>query len=120
MRSESTGILWNNEMDDFSQPNKSNAFNFRPTLNNFIKPGKRPLSSMSPLIVYNEITGDVKALAGASGGSAIITATLQILLRVVYFNQTIKEALDSPRLHNQLQPYWTKYEIDFPNVSTII
>lgn len=54
--SESTGILWNDEMDDFSAPGHPNYFNYPPTPANYIKPGKRPMSSMSPLVIFNQKT----------------------------------------------------------------
>jgi gamma-glutamyltranspeptidase len=114
--SMSTGIIWNNDMDDFSQPNETNYFNYMPTPNNYIVPGKRPLSSMSPLVVYDINTGEVKQASGAAGGSRIISAVAYILMRTLYFNETIKDAQDSPRLHNQLQPFYTEYELGFPQV----
>lgn len=51
--SESTGILWNDEMDDFSLPGHPNYFHIPPSKANFIKPGKRPQSSMSPLVIFD-------------------------------------------------------------------
>jgi hypothetical protein len=57
--SESSGVLWNDEMDDFSSPGHPNYFGFPPSPSNFIRPGKRPMSSASPLIVFNRDTDDV-------------------------------------------------------------
>lgn len=54
------GIVWNCEMDDFSSPNRSNGFGLPPSPQNYILPNKRPMSSMSPTIVYNQNSGDVR------------------------------------------------------------
>ena len=73
-RSKVTGIVYNNEMDDFSTPGVANGFGYEPAENNFIKPGKRPLSSMSPTIFVDKKTGDVRLAVGAAGGSRIISS----------------------------------------------
>lgn len=59
--SPALGIVWNDEMDDFSIPGQPNSYGYAPSPANYIRPGKRPLSSMSPTVVYNRNTGMVKA-----------------------------------------------------------
>ncbi|ETN81683.1 putative gamma-glutamyltransferase [Necator americanus] len=112
--SQTLGIIWNDEMDDFSTPGASNAFGFAPSPTNFIAPGKRPMSSMSPMVIYNKNENNVVMVVGASGGSYIISATAQTVIRTMLFNQTVKEAIDAPRLHNQFLPHATEYEKPVP------
>uniref|UniRef100_A0A1I7X529 Gamma-glutamyltranspeptidase 1 n=1 Tax=Heterorhabditis bacteriophora TaxID=37862 RepID=A0A1I7X529_HETBA len=115
MRASPTlGIIWNDEMDDFSTPGVSNAFGFAPSESNFIAPGKRPMSSMSPTVIYNKNDNNVEMVVGASGGSFIISATAQTVIRTLLFNQTVKEAVDAPRIHNQYLPHVTQYEHTIP------
>jgi gamma-glutamyltranspeptidase/glutathione hydrolase len=98
-----TGIILNNEMDDFSaQPGAPNAFGLVGTTANAIAPGKRPLSSMSPTIVVRH---NVPTLAlGGSGGPLIITGTLQVLLNVLAYNFDATTAVAAPRIHHQWSP----------------
>ena len=98
-----TGILMNNEMDDFSgQPGVPNQFGLLGGVANEIEPAKRPLSSMTPTIVFDN---DEPFLAiGSPGGSRIITAVLQIILNVIDFEQSLEEATDSKRVHHQWYP----------------
>merc|ERR1719391_1944145 len=107
--SKSTGIIMNNQMDDFASPNITSAYDVPPSKNNFIAPGKRPMSSMSTTIVTDD-DGRVVAVAGASGGTKIITGVAQTLLRVLYLGQNVKEAVDSRRFHHQLFPMNLLYE----------
>lgn len=97
-----TGIIFNDEMDDFSTPGQYNGFNIPPSEANFISPGKRPLSSMSPTIVYKN--GELYMSIGASGGPRIITATLQAVLNGIIFDKELDSMISSPRFHHQLLP----------------
>ena len=73
-------------MDDFSYPGLVNSFGVWPSEANMVAAGRRPLSSMSPSVVTDQ-QGRVVAVAGASGGTRIITATAQVLYRVLYLGQ---------------------------------
>lgn len=111
--SESTGVLWNNEMDDFSTPGHPNFFGFPPSPANFIRPGKRPMSSQSPLVIYNTNGKELMAVGGA-GGSTIISGVAGVALHALWLKADVKQAVDAPRMHNQLQPNYTWYEPNFP------
>ena len=99
-----TGIVLNNEMDDFSiQPNQPNAFGLVDTRgSNAIAPGKRPLSSMTPTIVVKD--GKPFMVTGSPGGPRIITTTLLTILNVVDHGMDIQEAVSAPRFHHQWVP----------------
>ena len=73
-RSTETGIVYNNEMADFSSPGQPNPDGIKPSKSNFIVPGKRPQSSISP-VIFTDKHGTVRIVAGASGGPLITTAT---------------------------------------------
>ncbi|KAF4453196.1 gamma-glutamyltransferase [Fusarium austroafricanum] len=99
-----TGVILNNEMNDFSIPGVPNEFGFAPAEENFIRPNKRPLSSCTPLIVSHK-DGSLFAVIGAAGGSRIISATTQVAWRVLTSpSWSIKDAVREPRVHNQLVP----------------
>ncbi|KAL2130523.1 hypothetical protein VTI74DRAFT_6264 [Chaetomium olivicolor] len=99
-----TGIILNNEMDDFSQPNRHNAFGFAPSPSNFIHPRKRPLSSITPLIAEHASNSSLFFATGAAGGSRIISATTQVAWNVLAFNMSMHNAVARPRVHHQLMP----------------
>jgi gamma-glutamyltranspeptidase / glutathione hydrolase len=104
-----TGVLMNNEMDDFTpNPDASNIYGFVEKNANAIAPGKTPRSSMSPTILTKD--GKPVLVLGTPGGSRIITAVLQTILNVVDFQMDVQEAVDAPRLHNQWLPDATKIE----------
>lgn len=113
--SSSSGIIFNNEMDDFSVPGRNNSFDYPPSPSNYIKPYHRPLSSSSPTIVTDE-DGAVVMVAGASGGSKIPTATSQVLLNTLTFSLPLEDAVSRPRLHHQLIPNVLQVENDFSQV----
>ncbi|KAJ9626468.1 hypothetical protein H2203_004100 [Taxawa tesnikishii (nom. ined.)] len=111
-----TGIIMNNEMNDFSIPGTRNAFGFVPSPANYIRPGKRPLSSITPTIVEFP-NGTLYFVVGAAGGSRIITATIQNLWNVLDRNMTSPEALAEPRLHDQLVPNQVYFEYAYDNAT---
>ncbi|KAL3111626.1 hypothetical protein niasHT_016138 [Heterodera trifolii] len=109
--SESSGVLWNDQMDDFSSPGHPNYFGFPPSPTNFIRPGKKPMSSASPLVVFS----DKEVLSiGAAGGSTIISGVAGAALHALRLHANIKRAIDFPRMHNQLKPNVTEVERNMP------
>jgi len=96
-----TGILLNDEMDDFAaKVGGANLFGLVQGEKNMIRPGKRPLSSMTPTIVLDG-EGRVRLVVGSPGGPRIITAVLQVLLNVVDHEMGLAAALAAPRVHHQ-------------------
>lgn len=105
------GVILNNEMDDFSSPSQTNSYGYIPTRANFIRPGKRPLSSIGALIALDS-DGQVKLITGSAGGSRIITAIIQNTYHTLVNGLNIQEALRQPRWHDQLSPATTSLEWD--------
>ena len=98
-----TGILLNDEMDDFAAaPGVSNVFGLVGGDANSIAPGKTPLSSMTPTIVTEN--GKFRMAVGAPGGSTIITSVLQILLNVLEYKMDAGSAVAAGRIHHQWLP----------------
>lgn len=104
-----TGIILNDEMDDFSLPFTRNAFNLTPSIHNYIHPYKRPLSSMTPLIIKDS-QNQIKLIIGAAGGSRISTAVFQGIVRFFYNNESLLNTISYPRLHHQLIPEYAMVE----------
>ena len=120
--SPSTGIILNDLMDDFSFPDTGNLNGFEPSRANFVRPGKRPLSSMCPTIILDE-NKDASMVLGAAGGMRITTAVAQVhishprskayateitqqqvITRNLWLEEDIKSSIDAPRIHHQLIP----------------
>ncbi len=98
-----TGILLNNEMDDFSiTPGTPNAYGLTGGEHNALAPGKRMLSSMTPTIVLRD--GKPFLITGSVGGSLIITTVLQVLTNVIDFGMNVAEATYAVRVHHQRLP----------------
>lgn len=115
-----TGILLNDEMDDFSaQPDKPNAFGLVGLGEaNAIAPQKTPLSSMSPTIVTRD--GRVELVVGGPGGSRIISSVLQVVLNVVAHRMSLPDAVGAPRIHHQWFPDTLYLEVhDVPEAVTL-
>jgi len=112
------GFTLNNEMDDFTTASgQPNEFGLIQSDRNAPEPGKRPLSSMSPTIVLEG--GRAIAVAGASGGPRIISATLQSLVDVLLYDMTAGEALARPRFHHQWMPHVLVVEDEWPDASAL-
>uniref|UniRef100_A0A8C9RWK4 Glutathione hydrolase n=1 Tax=Scleropages formosus TaxID=113540 RepID=A0A8C9RWK4_SCLFO len=107
--SQRTGVLLNNEMDDFSSPNITNSFGVAPSPSNYIRPGKRPVSAMNPAILTDS-DGSVKMVVGAAGGTMITTATALVILNSLFFNYDLTKAVEYPRIHNQFNPSTVEVE----------
>jgi gamma-glutamyltranspeptidase/glutathione hydrolase len=104
-----TGVLLNNEMDDFtSKVGVPNLYGLVQGENNKIEPGKRPLSSMAPTIVLRD--GKPWLVLGTPGGSRIITAVTLTILNVIDYGMDVQEAVDAPRIHQQWLPEETFVE----------
>jgi gamma-glutamyltranspeptidase/glutathione hydrolase len=99
-----TGLVLNNEMDDFSsQPGTPNDFGLLGAQNNSIAPGKRPLSCMSPTIVC-DFQGDPVMTVGAAGGPKIITQVVQAIINHLDYDMPLSAAVAAPRYHHQWSP----------------
>ncbi|KAI1313881.1 hypothetical protein EDD11_002416 [Mortierella claussenii] len=107
-----TGVIFNDQMDDFSIPGRLDGLNSKPSPYNYPQPGKRPVSSAVPTIVEKD--GRFEMALGASGGTRIINVVLQTILNVYHHNMNIMEAIERPRIHHALMPDELSIEDDFP------
>jgi gamma-glutamyltranspeptidase/glutathione hydrolase len=109
---EGTGVLLNNELDDFTAaPGASNAFGLVGFEANLPGPGKRPLSSMSPTIVLKD--NKPVLVTGSPGGSRIISTVLQVIVNVLDYQMDVAAAVAAPRLHHQWLPDVVRIERGF-------
>ena len=107
-----SGILMNNEMDDFSaKPGTPNVYGLVGGEANAVQPAKRPLSSMSPTIVVKD--GKTWLVTGSPGGSRIITTVLQMVVNSIDFGMNVAEATNAPRFHHQWLPDQLRVEKGF-------
>ncbi|XP_033118890.1 glutathione hydrolase 1 proenzyme-like isoform X2 [Anneissia japonica] len=113
VRGTRTGIIFNNEMDDFSTPGTVNSFGVPASPSNFIKPGKRPMSSMCPSIFLDKSSNKAYLVVGASGGTRITTGTALASMNTLWFGLNIEHAIKKLRIHHQLVPTYITYEKDF-------
>jgi gamma-glutamyltranspeptidase/glutathione hydrolase len=109
---EGTGVLLNNELDDFTAaPGAANAFGLVGFEANLPGPGKRPLSSMSPTVVLKD--GKPVLVTGSPGGSRIISAVMQVIVNVLDYHMDVAAAVAAPRLHHQWLPDEVRVEYGF-------
>lgn len=106
---EKTGIIYNNQINDFSITNNINS--------NTLSPGKRPLSSQCPLILIDN-QQQIRLVLGGSGGMKIITSVAHVALLNLLFNKNIKESIDYPRIHHHFIPNKIIFEQTFNQVNS--
>jgi gamma-glutamyltranspeptidase/glutathione hydrolase len=105
-----TGVLLNNEMDDFtSKAGVPNEFGLVQSERNAIAPGKRPLSAMTPTFVLGK-DGRLWFALGSPGGPRIINAVFQVVVNIIDFEMNLQQAIDAPRIHHQWLPDEIYYE----------
>ncbi len=110
--SEKYGVALNNEMDDFTtRPGQANMFGLIQGKGNYVQPGKRPLSSMSPTLV--EKNGKIILAIGSPGGPKIISSVIQGLYRILAKDMDLDRALQAPRVHHQFLPHKLFIEKNF-------
>ncbi len=109
-----TGILMNDQMDDFATTPTPNAFGLVQGAVNQVAAGKRPLSSMSPTIVFKE--GQPVYVLGSPGGPTIISNVFQVLVNLIDHHLSLEEAIAKPKLHHQYQPDVIRYEKNYPSL----
>lgn len=108
------GFFLNDEMDDFSaRPGAPNMFGLLGAEANAIEPGKRMLSSMTPVIVLKD--HNPYLVLGTPGGATIITSVFQTIVDLLDFNMSVNDAVNKPKFHMQWKPDLVYVEKDFPD-----
>ena len=107
-----TGIVLNNEIDDFAIHSSGNVYGLTGNDANSLQPKKRPLSSMAPTVILRGERPEI--IVGAAGGPRIISATLQVILNLIDFHMAVKDAVTAPRIHHQWIPDNLIVEADIP------
>jgi gamma-glutamyltranspeptidase/glutathione hydrolase len=116
---DSAGFLMNNQMDDFSiKPGVPNMYGLIGGEVNSVQPGKRMLSSMTPVIIEKD--GKLFMVAGSPGGSTIPTSVLQVIINVIDYGLNIRQAVDTGRFHHQWFPDYISYERNSLDSSTVM
>ncbi|XP_065663263.1 glutathione hydrolase 1 proenzyme [Hydra vulgaris] len=110
-RSTETGIIYNNEMSDFSTMNtiQEGLAPLAPSPYNKVHSGKTPVSSMSPIIMTDK-NGEVKFVIGGTGGGRIIASVSQAIINKMWFGLDLAHSVASPRLYHQLWPNYINIE----------
>ncbi|XP_070571963.1 glutathione hydrolase 1 proenzyme-like [Ptychodera flava] len=111
-RSLRTGLIINNQMDSFSSPGVVNSDGIRPSEANFISPGKRPMSSMSPTLILDK-NGNVVMVIGASGSSRMVTSISLVTMETLVMNNGLQDAVKKPRIHHKWLPNYVEFEQTF-------
>lgn len=114
--SPSTGIILNNQMADFVYPGQT-MNGLEVSAINMVAPGKRPLSSMTPLVV-TDLSGAVQIVAGSAGGAKITEGLTNFLVQKYYLKKGLTESISAPRVYHHLLPMKVEYEEGF-NLDTI-
>lgn len=109
-----TGVILNDELDDFSRPGIPNSGGLRPSPYDYPAPNKRPTSSITPTIIENP-DGSFLFAAGAAGSTRIYTATLQTILGALDYGLNVSAAIEAPRAHHQLYPNVADLDSGFPD-----
>ncbi len=113
-----TGVLMNNEMDDFAaKPGSPNMFGLVQGEANAIAPGRRPLSSMVPTFVNKD--GKLLLVTGSPGGPTIINTVLEIITNVIDHQMPVMQAVEAPRFHHQWMPDAMTYERGGLSIDTL-
>ncbi|CAN7986906.1 unnamed protein product, partial [Ixodes hexagonus] len=110
----SLGVILNNHMSEFTLPRpQPPVLGYAPNENNYIEPGKRPVTTMAPSLLLDR-RGDAVLVIGASGGPRIVSSASFVMHNILRREMSLQDAIEAPRLHHQLLPNDVVYEQKFP------